>query len=67
MKSKPLFTGIAGGIESVSGITVGNLIEQSGLNTGNFLLKQHADLSCVSLKGALNRQIEELNLRDVVF
>ena len=37
MKSKPLFTGIAGGIPSAEGVQVENLIGRSGLNTGNFL------------------------------
>lgn len=37
MKSKPLFTGIAGGIPSIEGVQVENLIGRSGLNTGNFL------------------------------
>lgn len=37
MLKKPFFMGIAGGITSINGITLENLIGLSGLNTGNFL------------------------------
>jgi len=37
MKTKPLFTGIAGGIKDIQNSTVEDLFGRSGLNTGNFL------------------------------